>query len=414
MRGILIAPSSLLLALAFAPAEAQEPLTRVSLDDALRLAVRQSPTVRAKEAEVQSSKAAETTAALRPNPTGTFAAEQFGASGGDPQYTVAIGQPIELGGKRQRRIDSAQAATRVTGHQLEDVRRQTILSVKTAFNNALVARAALALAGENLKTLDETERLQRLRVSKGDLAPLELTRIEVQRFAFERDAADARAALETAKTALRTATGSDGLAADFEVDGNLEFRDLLLDREALVRQAIASRPDLRAADSDQERAKADHSLARANAWWDITPQIEYQRLGPDNTIGFAISLPLRIFDRNQGEIARTRSEITRVAAVRRATELQVLNDVNTDFTAYHTQRMRVLMLRDTYLPKAEDARNIVEYAYRRGGQSLLDFLDAQRSYRETALAQIQALGAYWAAIYQLEADVGRPLDGAPR
>ena len=205
--------------------------------------------MRAKEAEVKSSKAAETTAALIPNPTGSFAAEQFGSSNVDTQYTVAIGQPIELGGKRQRRIDAAQAATRVTGYQLLDVRRQTILSVKTAFNNALVARAALALAEENLKTLDETERLQRLRVSKGDLAPLELTRIQVQRFAFERDAADARAALETAKTALRTATGSDGLAANFEVDGTLEFRDVVLDREALVQQALASRPDLRAAET---------------------------------------------------------------------------------------------------------------------------------------------------------------------
>ena len=223
MRGILIAPSSLLLALAFAPAAAQQqPLTRVSLDDALGLALRQSPTVRAKEAEVQSSKAAQTTAALRPNPTATYAAEQFGASGIDPQHTVIISQTLELGGKRQRRIDAAQAATRVTGHQLEDVRRQTILQVKTAFNNAVVALAALALAEENLKTLDETERLQRVRVSKGDLAPLELTRIEVQRFAFERDAADARAALETAKIALRTAAGSEGFAKDFEVDGNLE------------------------------------------------------------------------------------------------------------------------------------------------------------------------------------------------
>ena len=179
----------------------------------------------------------------------------------------------------------------------------------------------------------------------------------------------------------------------------------------LVQQAVASRPDLRAAETDQTRAKADHALARANAWWDITPQIEYQRIGPDNTIGFGISLPLRIFDRNQGEIARTRSEIERVAAVRRTAELQVLNDVNTDFTVYHTQRARVLMLRDTYLPKAQNARDIVEYAYRRGGQSLLDFLDAQRSYRETALAYLQALGAYWGSIYQLEADVGRRLDG---
>src|SRR5262249_37965120 len=157
------------------------------------------------------------------------------------------------------------------------------------------------------------------------------------------------------------------------------------------------------------RARADHRLARANAWWDITPQLEYQRIGPDNTLGLGFSVPIRVFDRNQGEIARTRAEIDRVDAARHATALQGLAAGDTDVTAALTQRERVLRLRDVYLPKATQARDTVEYAYRRGGQSLLDFLDAQRSYRETALAHLQALGAYLSAIYQLEADVGREL-----
>ncbi len=177
-----------------------------------------------------------------------------------------------------------------------------------------------------------------------------------------------------------------------------------------MQAAYANRPDLRAAGADEARARADHKLARANAWRDITPQIEYQRIGLDNTIGVGMSLPLRIWDRNQGEIARTRSEISRVANVRRATELQVLSDVDTDLKGALTQHERVKELRDYYLPRAQKARDPVEFAFRNGGLSLLDFLDAQRTYRETALAHVQALRAYWSAIYQLEPDIGQPFE----
>jgi cobalt-zinc-cadmium efflux system outer membrane protein len=391
---------------------AQEPLSRVSLDEALQLALRQNPTLRAQAASFASTRAGEITAGLRPNPTVNFLAEQFGGatSASQVQYTVNVGQPIELGGKRERRLDSARAATRVAGHQLDDVRRQTVLAVKSAFAGVLLAREQLALAEQNLKTLDETERLQRLRVEKGDLSELELLRIQVQRFTFERDASDARQTLQAAKIALRAAAGATSLAPDFEVVGELAFKEIPLDRTALLRAALDNRPDLRAAEADRERARADHRLARANAWWDITPQLEYQRLGPDNTIGFGFSLPIRIFDRNQGEIARTQSEVARVDAVREATALQVLAAVDTDLALAATQHDRVVLLRDNYLPKATRARDTVDYAYRRGGASLLDFLDAQRSYRETSLAHLQALGSYLSAVYQLEADIGQPVE----
>ena len=389
---------------------AQEPVSRVTLDEALQLALRQNPTLRAQAASLDSTKAGEITAGLRPNPTVNFLAEQFGGgSASQTQYTVNVGQPIELGGKRQRRLDSARAATRVAGHQLDDVRRQTVLAVKSAFAGVLIAREQLALAEQNLKTLDDTERLQRLRVEKGDLSELDLLRIEVQRFTFERDASDARQAVQAAKIALRAAAGSDTIAPEFEVVGELTFKEVPLDRTRLMRAALDNRPDLRAAEADRERARADHRLARANAWWDITPQVEYQRIGPDNTIGFGFSLPIRIFDRNQGEIARTQAEVARVDAVREAVALQVLAAVDTDMALAVTQRDRVTLLRDNYLPKATRARDTVDYAYRRGGASLLDFLDAQRTYRETALAHLQAIGAYLSAVYQLEADVGQPL-----
>ncbi len=392
---------------------AQESIKALSLDEALALAMRESPTLRAKEFERQATRANEITAALRPNPTASYLAEQFAISNSETssrQYTVTLGQTIELGGKRQRRIESAQAATRVSGHELADLRRQVAFQVKKSFTDALVARETLALAEENLRALDQVERLQRVRAEKGDISELELLRIQVQRYAFERDAADARQALRAAKIALRAVAGADRIAEDFEVVGDLTFRDFPYAPADLYRLALANRPDLRAAEAAREKARADINLARANAWWDITPQVEYQRIGPDNTIGFGFSIPIRIFDRNQGEIARTQVEAERAAAIRQAVGIQTLAEVDTALVALLTERTKVAVLRATYLPKAQQVRETVEFAYRRGGVTLLDFLDAQRTYRETALEYLRSLGNYSTAFHQLEATVGGSLE----
>ena len=389
---------------------AQSAASQLTLADALALALRDNPTLRAKQLELRTAKANEVTAGLRPNPTASYLAEQFGGSPDEQQHTVTLSQPLELGGKRQRRIDSARAGTRVTTEEIEDVRRQTILQVKKAFNDVLVAQSMLALADDNLRTLDEVERLQRLRVEKGDISELELTRIEVQRYAFERDAADSRQAIDVARIALRAVTGVDAVAPIFTVVGSLEYRDVRPDRDQLMRTALDTRPDLRAAEAGRAKARADQALARANAWWDVSPQIEYQRIGPDNTIGFGISLPIRIFDRNQGEIARTRADVSRANAAREAVAIQALADVDAALSTLRSEAEKIKVLTDSYLPKARQTRDTVEYAYRRGGISLLDFLDAQRSYRETALEHLRALGNHRIAVYQLEAAVGSPIE----
>src|SRR5215813_1670855 len=239
MRWTLVGLSCLLGTLGpVSPVASQQPLDRVAVDDALRIALQQNPTVRAQQAALTSTKAGEVSAALRPNPSMNFLAEQFrpGQSQQDTQYTVNVGQPIELGGKRGRRLDSARAATQVAGYQLEDVRRQITLQVKSAF-----AREQLALAQVNVKTLDDTERIQRLRAEKGDISELELLRIQVQRFTFERDAADARQALAAAKIALRAAAGAQAIAEEFEVVGELGFKDVPLDKSVLMRRALDNR-----------------------------------------------------------------------------------------------------------------------------------------------------------------------------
>ena len=393
-----------------AQAPTSAPVTRLTRDEAVALALRENPTLRAKALEVRATQANEITASLRPNPTTTYSAEQLGGRNTDPQYTIAVGQTIELGGKRERRIASAQAATRVAGHELADVRRQVIAQVKKAFTDVLVAQATLSLAQDTLRTLDEVERLQRFRAERGDISELELLRIQVQRFAFERDMSDARQAIAAAKITLRQVAGPTVIADDLDVIGDLDFRELVPSREELYRRAIENRPDLRAAEAARARARADNELAHANAWWDVTPQLQYQRIGDDNTIGVGVSIPIRIFDRNQGEIARTRAEIDRADTLREVARAQVMADVDTAVSALTIQRERVTLLRGTYLPKAQQARDTVEFAYRRGGVSLLDFLDAQRTYRETSLEQLRALGNYWGAVYQLEAAVGGPVE----
>jgi len=398
-------------ALAAAPVAAQAPIARLTLAEAVSLANAVNPSVRAKEFELQAVGANEITAGLRPNPTATFLAEQFGSGNvAVTQYTFSVGQPIELGGKRQRRIDSAKAQTRVTGHELTDLRRQIVFQVKKSFTDILVARAAVTLAEQNLAMLDELERVHRSRAEKGDISGLELLRIEVERFAFERDAADARQALRTAMIALRTAIGQERVAEEFDAVGDLAFPEVTRTRSELFRMALDARPDLQAAQAAREKASADINLAKANAWWDVTPQIEYQRIGPDNTIGFGFALPIKLFDRNQGEIARARAEAQRLEAAREALLTQALAEVDSALATVTAERQKATLLRDTYLPKVKQARETIEYAYQRGGVSLLDFLDAQRTYREKSLEYLRSLASYRTAVYVLEAAVGGRLE----
>jgi cobalt-zinc-cadmium efflux system outer membrane protein len=399
-----------ILTLAVSLSAAAHGVSELTIEQAAQLAMQHNPTLRAKEREHEATRATEITAGLRPNPTASYAAEQLGNRAIEAQHTLALSQTIELGGKRQRRILSAQAATRVSAFEVADVRRHVVAEVKKAFTDVLVAQAMVKLASENLQTLDEIERVNRLRAEKGEIAQLELLRVQTQRFAFERDLIDGERAVQTAKIALRTVVGPAAVAPEFIVEGELAFRDLALDRERLVQQALERRPDLRAVEAGRERARADLDLARANASWDIAPQVQYQRIGPDHTFGVGISIPLRVFDRNQGEIARTRAEVARADQLRDAATNQARADVETAFAAVLTELKKVRRLRDLYLPQAQRVRETVDFAYRRGGLSVLDLLDAQRTYRETALEHVRALGRYWSQVYQLEAAVGSPLE----
>jgi outer membrane protein, heavy metal efflux system len=389
---------------------AQDRITTLSLEEAIALATRENFTLRAAQFDYQSTRANEITAGLIPNPAFSYMAEQLGEpEKNKDQHTFILGQVIETGGKRGRRLDSARAATRVAGHILAGIQQQIVFQTKKAYSDVLTAKAALDLADQNVKSLGEIEQIQRVRANKGDISELELLRIQVQQFAFQRDAADARQSLQAAKIALRAVAGPDRIADDYDIIGKLDFRDFTFSRLDLYNLARANRPDIRAADSAREKAQADINLAHANAWWDITPQLEYRKDGKFDSYGVGVSVPLRVFDRNQGEIARTLADARRVDATYQATVIQAQSEVDTAFAAMLTERQKVTLLSGSYVPKAQQARQTVEFAYRRGGASLLDFLDAQRSYRETSLEYVRSLGNYWTALYQLELAVGGSL-----
>ncbi len=391
-----------------------EPI-RLTLDMAMDLALSDNYTLLAKQNELASVRSGEITAGLTPNPQAGYTASNLGGKRGAYGRTdnsVTLQQTFETARKRERRVDFAQAGSRVTGSELEDVRRTVRLQVKTAFTGVLAGKAKLELAKSNLKNLNEVETLQKLRAEKGDISDLDLLRIQGQRLAFETDASDAELSVKTAKVALRQAISQERLPETFDVVGSLKYQGGgKLDRENLRSRAEDLRPDLQAAASAIEKSQADLNLAHAKAVPDIVPQVGFNDTHDNGqywSLGATMNLPL--FDRNQGEIARAKADIAKASRLRDASRAQVIADVDTAYATVVSTREKYNKINGTYVPKAKTVRDRVELSYRKGAANLLDYLEAQRSYRETSKAAIAALSDLVLAQAQLEAAVGEPLN----
>lgn len=383
-------------------------LMRLSLPAAIEMAGRDNPTLRAKGHELSATRANETTAATSPNPSFSYNRGNFNT----PRISdgVAVGTTVELGGKRERRIDSAQAATRQTSYELADLKRQVLFQVKAAYVGVLQAKAIQQFTQQNLTALDEVTRLQQARFQRGDLSGLELNRIRSDRFQSENDAADALLGVQNARITLRSLVSPDRIPEQFDVIGELTYRQIRTDRQKLYEQAVLNRPDLQSLEAARQKAEADIRLARSNSVLDVSPIANWNRDGTGNqTWGLGLSVPLQIFDRNQGEIARTRADAERVNANLQAAAIQVQDDLAGALAQLDNAERKLVMLRDTYLPLATETRDQVRAAYLRGAQSLLEFLDAERLFRQTTINHINALASYEIAIHQLEAAVGGQL-----
>jgi cobalt-zinc-cadmium efflux system outer membrane protein len=374
-----------------------------------------NPTLLAGQLNIDESKAQEITAYLRPNPDLTGLVDQFTPFNGDPYRPLAVTLPFasisylhERRHKRELRLESAQKATAIAVSQQADLERTLVFNLRNAFVQTLQAKATLGVARENLAYYDRLLSVNTDRVKAGDAAQVDLDRMELQRVQFETDVQTAEVNLRTAKIQLLALLNDRIPVERFDVTGPFEFSEQVLPLEEFRRMALDARPDLKAAIQAVDKAQTDHRLAVANGSTDPTFGMDLARNPPIPAyVGFSVNIPLRIFDRNQGEKARTEVDIHRNERLRDAAQAQVFSDVD---SAYATLNSNLTLLRPyktKYLELAAKIRETVSFAYQRGGASLLDFLTAQNDYRAVQVAYLNLVGAYLTAASQLNMAVGR-------
>lgn len=380
-----------------------------------------NPVLKSDALGVDELKAEEVTAYLRPNPQFTLGADGTQIAPHDGIWRPTSGTQVqpnfsylhEREHKRELRLQSAKEATQIGGSLHEDLERNMIFSLRSAFVQTLEAKAVLDLAKADLEYYDKIIEISRARFKDGSLAQVDLDRIELLRVQYESEIEAASVNLRTQKIQLLQLLDDRTPVAQFDVSGPFDFSAELKPLDDFHQVALAARPDLRAAIQSIEEAKTNHKLAVADGstdptfglWYTYNPSFS----NPDahQTIGLSVSIPLRIFDRNQGEKQRTLIDIDRNQQLTEAATAQVFSDVD---SAYEQVRSNIALLtpyRDKYKDQATRVRDTVTYSYQRGGASLMDFLNAQSDYRVVQLAYLQLIGSYLTAASQLNLAVGR-------
>jgi outer membrane protein, heavy metal efflux system len=406
MRMRFRSPGFLLALLFVAPAVYSQTIgTPLTLDGAIALARAKNPTLMAGQQHVTATKASEITAGLRQNPTFTVSGADVSLPADNPanpySYTANVSRLFERGEKRRWRLDVAHATTDVTGSQYRDAERQTILQVKQAFTNMLAAKASLQIAVDNLDSYTKTVDLSRARLNAGDISATDFDRIELQLAEFEADGDTARLNLVESSDQLQLLLGISKPTTDFDVAGTLDPPQLSQNLDQVEQSALAARPDYQAAVQSVQLADANVKLADANRTTDPTIGGEYERTATYNSAGFQVSIPLRIFDRNQGERERTRYEAQSVGFAEVAARNQVINDVDQAWAAYKIASTQAQRYSGHYLALSQRVRDNLEYSYRHGGTTLLDYLDALRDYRRIHLDALSANQQVWLSVHQL-------------
>jgi cobalt-zinc-cadmium efflux system outer membrane protein len=378
---------------------------------------RSNPTLRAAQIGIDESRAEEVTAYLRPNPDLTVGVDQLDFFSNNPTYyrpfaytepEVSASYLHERRHKRELRLESAQKATTVAQSQLADQERNLIFNLRNAFVQTLQAKAVRALAQQNLAYYDHELSIGADRFKAGDIARVDQDRLELQRVTYESDLQTADVNLRTAKIQLLQLLNNRTPVDQFDVTGPFDFNEQILALDELRRVAMEERPDLKAAVESVDKARTDYKLAVANGSTDPTFGVDFARNPPIPVyMGFNVTIPLRIFDRNQGEKARTQLDITKNEKLRDAAQAQVFNDVD---SAYATLTSTVTLLRPykaKYLQLAAKVRDTIEFSYQHGQAAFLDFLDSQRDYRSVQVTYLNLVGSYLNAASQLNLAVGR-------
>jgi len=392
---------------------AQKALTWQEIRDKFEVA---NPTLRAGQIGIDESRAQEITANLRPNPNLTILADQIDPFGGGPPHgpfayllsSGTVSQLWERQHKRGLRLESAQKATSITTSGQADLERNLLFNLRGAFVQTLQEKAILSLAKENLAYYDHVLDVNRERYKAGGIAQVDLKRLELQRVQYMSDLQTAEVNLRVAKIQLLMLLNDQTPVEQFDVIGPFDFAEQLPSLNDVRQAALDTRPDLRAALQSVDKAKTDYRLAVANGSTDPILGLDVGRNPPiDTYVGFSVSIPLRIFDRNQGEKRRTQLDIDRNDRLAAATRAQVFNDVD---SAYATVNSAVILLKpykDQYLEEASSVRDTISFSYQHGAASLLDFLNAQADYRSVQVNYLNLVASYLSAASQLNLAVGR-------
>jgi cobalt-zinc-cadmium efflux system outer membrane protein len=380
-----------------------------------------NPTLLADTLNIEESKAEEITAFLRPNPTFTLSADgtQIAPSQGvwkpfaGTFETPSLSYLHERRHKRELRLESQQKATLIAESTHADLERSLLFNLRSAFVSTLQAKAVRQLAKDDLDYYDHVLDISRIRFNAGDIAQIDLDRLELQRVQYEADVQTAEVNLRTAKIQLLTLLNDRTAIEQFDVAGTFDFNDQLIPRNEFRKIALDTRPDLKAAVEAIDKAKTDHQLAVANGSTDPTFSVWYTHNSSTNnpfainTVGVSVSIPLRIFDRNQGEKLRTQLDITRNERLHEATEAGVLSDVDSGYATLASNLTLLRPYKAKYLQQSLRVRDTIFFSYQNGGASLLDYLNAQSEYRSVQLNYLNLVGSYLTAAAQLNQAVGR-------
>lgn len=380
-----------------------------------------NPTLLAAKTNIDEARAQEITAYLRPNPQFTMTVDgtQIAPNRGIWQpFTGTFESPAlsylhERQHKRQLRLESAKQDTTIERWGYADLNRTLLFHVRSTFISTLQAKAVLQLANENLAYYDHVLAISRDRFSVGDLSRVDLDRLELQRVQYESDVETAEVNLRTAKIQLLTLLNDRTPIEKFDITGTYDYSDQVLSRDEYRKIALDGRPDLKAALEAVTKAHTDHQLAVANGSTDPTFSAWYTHNSSNNnpfalnTLGVSVSVPLRIFDRNQGEKARTQLDITRTQELQEATLATVLSDVDSGYAMLESNLHLLRPYKQKYLAQATRVRDTIFFSYQHGGASLLDFMNAQSEYRAVRLSYVNLIGSYLTSAAQLNMAVGQ-------
>ena len=374
-----------------------------------------NPTLLAGKINVEESKASEITADLRPNPELNLLLDQVNLFSTHPFQpfspalaTTTLSYLHERRHKRELRLESAKDSTAVATSAQADLERTLLFTLRGAFIQTLQAKAVLDVTRENLAYYDKVLEVSRERFHAGDIAQVDLDRLELQRVQYESDLQAAEVSLRTAKIEMLALLNDRTPIEQFEITGTYDFADQVQPLADLRQAAVDTRPDLKAATESVDKAKADHKLAIANGSTD--PSLSFDGgLNPpiDHYIGFGVTFPLRVFDRNQGEKLRTQLDIERNQRLVAAAQAQVFSDVDSAYAALSSNLALLRPYKQKYLEQAVRVRDTIAFSYQHGGASLLDFLSAQGEYRTVQLAYVNLVGSYLSAASQVNLAVGR-------